>query len=76
MGMNVYAYACSCKYICLPSFLMVCNVGCDFNPPLLRQVHITIDSAMQAVANSRATTRNSIAIVLHAASTAAASSES
>ena len=53
---------------------MVCDVSCDFNPFLSRQVHVIIDSAMLEVANSRATTRNSIAIVLHAGCTAAASS--
>ena len=67
----VYIFCCSNKCI-IPFLLMVCTIFCDFNPFLLRQV-IT-HSAMQVQANSRATTRNSIAIVLHAGCTAAASS--
>ena len=51
---------------------MVCNILCDFNPFLMRQV-IT-HSAMQVEVDSIATTRNSIAIALHAGCTAAASS--
>ena len=51
---------------------MVCTIFCDFNSFLLWQV-IT-HSAMQVEADSTVTTRNSIAIVLHAECTAAASS--
>ena len=51
---------------------MVCDICCDFNPFLLRQV-IT-HSAMQAKANNSVNIINSIAIVLHAGCTAASSS--
>ena len=67
----MYVYCCNDSCI-IPSFLMICTISCDFNPFLLRQV-IT-HSAMQVQANSRATTRNSNAIILHAGCTAAASS--
>ena len=64
LDINVRMYVCSRNYICIPSFLEVSDFGCGINPFLRRQ--IMMDSSMQAVASSRATTRNSIAIVLHA----------
>ena len=64
---------CSHNYICIPSFLEVSDFGCGINPFLRRQ--ITMNNAMQAEASSRATTRNSIAIVLHADCPAASSTK-
>ena len=58
-------------HVCIPCCFSVCDICCDFNPFLLRQV-IT-HSTMQVDANNRATTRNSIAIVLQAGCIAAAS---
>ena len=70
---NVHMYVCSCNYICIPSFLEVSDFGCGINPFLRRQ--IMMDSAMLAEANSRATTRNSIAIIFHADCPAASSTK-
>ena len=66
-------YVCCCNDKCIiPFFLIVGNIFSAFNPFLLQQV--IAHSAMEVQANSRATTRNSIAIVLHAGSTDNASS--
>ena len=48
----------------VPSSLVVCDIGCNFDPVFLRQV--IMHSVMQAKASSRATSRKSMAIVLHA----------
>ena len=72
---NVRKYVCSCNYVYIhvPSFLVVSDFGCGINPFLRRQ--IMMESATQVEASSRATTRKSIAIVLHADCPAASSTK-
>ena len=72
--MEVHARSYVCPFVYVPLCLVVSVVCCDFKLFLSRRV--MINSAMHADASSRATSRNSIAIILHAECTAAASTKS